>query len=401
LVERKKILKKLIKDLHKGEPTQEVKKKIKDILGSVTQIEISEVEEELINEGLPIEEIHKLCDIHLSVFKESIEKAKPSVSIGHPINILLEEHMKLLEFGNDLVKLLKLISATIDSTPKNIEGLSNIIKHLKESESHYLREENVLFPYLEKHGITQPPSIMWMEHDKIRAMKKSIYEELENYHEAKTKVFAKKLVESAIGLAEMLSNHFYKENNVLFPTALKVIEKEEWKDIRIQFDEIGFCCFTPKTSLSVFKEEVEAKSELEVEGVTHLETGNLLKDEIEAILNKLPLDITFVGRDDKVKYFSQSKDRIFVRTKAIIGRKVQQCHPKKSVHIVSKILESFKNGKRDVADFWIKMNDRLIYIRYFPVRSKDGKYLGCLEITQDITDIKDIEGEKRLLDWKQ
>ena len=401
MVERKNILKKLIKELHEGESTQEVKKKIKEILGSVTQIEISKVEEELINEGMPIEEIRRLCAIHLSVFRESIEKEKPSVPIGHSINILLEEHKKLLEFGNDLVNLLKVKSATIDSTPNEMERLSNIIKHLRESESHYLREENVLFPYLEKHGITQPPSIMWMEHDKIREMKKSIYEELENYHETRTKTFARKLEESAIGLVEMLSNHFYKENNVLFPTALKVIEKDEWKDIRMQFDEIGFCCFTPKSSLSVFKEEVEAKSVLEVEGVTCLETGNLLKDEIEAILNKLPLDITFVGKDDKVKYFSQSKDRIFVRTKAIIGRKVQQCHPKKSIHIVSKILESFKNGKRDVADFWIKMNDRLIYIRYFPVRNKDGKYLGCLEVTQDITDIKDIDGEKRLLDWKQ
>jgi len=130
------------------------------------------------------------------------------------------------------------------------------------------------------------------------------------------------------------------------------------------------------------------------------ETGSLSKVEIESILNTLPVDITFVDRDDTVKYFSQGKKRIFTRTKAIIGRKVQLCHPQKSVHIVNRILEAFKTGKKDVAEFWIQKNNRIIYIRYFAVKDKDGKYLGTLEVTQDITDIKKIEGERRLLNWK-
>jgi PAS domain S-box-containing protein len=128
------------------------------------------------------------------------------------------------------------------------------------------------------------------------------------------------------------------------------------------------------------------------------ETGNLFFDEIEAILNTLPVDITFVDRDDKVCYFSQTKERIFLRTPAIIGRKVQQCHPEKSVHMVNRILDDFKEGKRDKAQFWIKLNDRFILIQYFAVRNKKGTYLGCLEVTQDITEIKKLEGEKRLLD---
>ena len=145
---------------------------------------------------------------------------------------------------------------------------------------------------------------------------------------------------------------------------------------------------------------LSSKREDKREGVVHFETGALSKDEIEAIFNALPVDVTFVDRDDTVRYFSQSKDRIFVRTKAVIGRKVQQCHPQKSIHIVNRILEAFKNGSRDVAEFWINLKDRLVHIRYFPVRNKDGEYLGVLEVTQDITDIKRIEGEKRLLDWK-
>lgn len=134
--------------------------------------------------------------------------------------------------------------------------------------------------------------------------------------------------------------------------------------------------------------------------VIEFETGTFSMEELEALLDTLPVDVTFIDKDDRVRYFSQSKDRIFVRAKAVIGRKVQKCHPQKSVHVVEKILNAFKNRKKDVAAFWINLNDRLIFIRYFAVRNKEGEYLGCLEVTQDLTDIKKIEGERRLLDWK-
>jgi len=136
---------------------------------------------------------------------------------------------------------------------------------------------------------------------------------------------------------------------------------------------------------------------LEKKEAIRLETGMLSKEEIETILDTLPIDLTFVDKDDTVRYFSQTRERIFPRTKAVIGRKVQQCHPQKSIHIVNQILEDFRKGKRDVAEFWINLQGKLIHIRYFPLRSKNGEYMGCLEVTQDITDIKKIEGEKRLL----
>ena len=130
------------------------------------------------------------------------------------------------------------------------------------------------------------------------------------------------------------------------------------------------------------------------------ETGTLSEEEVGAILDSLPVDISFVDKEDAVKYFNKAGKRIFARTKAVIGRKVQLCHPQKSVHIVNNILEAFKTGKKDAAEFWIQMNDRLIHIRYFAVRDKNGKYLGTMEVTQDLTNIKKIEGEKRLLHWK-
>jgi PAS domain S-box-containing protein len=136
------------------------------------------------------------------------------------------------------------------------------------------------------------------------------------------------------------------------------------------------------------------------ERILQFGAGSLSKEEVEALLDTLPVDVTFVDKEDTVKYFSKDAKRIFVRTKAIIGRKVQLCHPQKSVHIVNRILDAFKTGKKDVAEFWIQKDNRLIHIRYFAVRDKDKKYLGTIEVTQDITDIKKIEGEKRLLDWK-
>ncbi|MCX6815116.1 MAG: PAS domain-containing protein [Candidatus Aenigmarchaeota archaeon] len=127
-----------------------------------------------------------------------------------------------------------------------------------------------------------------------------------------------------------------------------------------------------------------------------LSSGSLSKEEIEAIFRTQPIDITFVDKKDTVRYFSQSPGRIFARTPAVIGRKVQQCHPPKSIGKVNRILADFRNGRKDVASFWISLKGRMVYIRYFAVRNKKGRYLGCLEVTQDITDIKGIEGEKRL-----
>jgi len=133
-----------------------------------------------------------------------------------------------------------------------------------------------------------------------------------------------------------------------------------------------------------------------------LEKGSLTREEISAIFNTLPFDLTFVDSENSVKYFNNpyARERIFARTEAVIGRKVQNCHPRKSIHAVNKILEAFKNGERDVAEFWINHRGRLIYIRYFAVRDRSGRYLGTLEVTQDITDLKKIEGERRLLNWK-
>ena len=403
---KKKIMKKIIAQLHSGTPVSEVKETFKRVLGGIGPLEIAKIEQELIKEGMPRKEIQRLCDVHLAVFREQLEKQKLEVPLGHPISILAEEHKILLQLSEKLNTIVNRIqeASNVGDVADEAKQLKHIAEELLDAEKHYLREENVLFPFLEKHGITEPPAVMWIEHNQIRDTKKQLYSIVKNYSAISFQDFRKQLGETAKSLGNILSSHFFKENNILFPTALRVVTDEEWKDIRKEFDEIGYCCFTPQhlTEMPPTEEIEKRKTETIIapKGMLQFETGVLSKEEVEAILDSLPVDISFVDREDRVKYFNKAEERIFVRTKAVLRRKVQLCHPQKSVHIVDKILESFKTGKKDVAGFWIQKDKSLIHIRYFAVRDRNGKYLGTMEVTQDITDIKKIKGQKRLLDWK-
>jgi PAS domain S-box-containing protein len=396
---KKELLKSFIRRLHNGEDPNQIKREFQAAFKDAGPAEIAQAEEELIKEGMPQEEVHRLCDVHIAAFQDALEKEHTLAPAGHPIHTLMEEHKILLGYAGELKKVAGKLQGTgsYEAAEEDIEQIVDIEQCLKDSENHYLREENVLFPHLEKHGVTQPPAIMWMEHDKIRAMKKSLYEVIDNRKNIAFHDFVKRLNEGATALAEMLTSHFYKENNILFPTAIKMFSESEWQEVTTQFEEVGYCCFTPESGKVIMSEKAVEVVASRIEGMVPFETGPLSVDVVEAIFNNLPVDITFVDKDDTVQYFSQSKDRIFVRTKAVIGRKVQQCHPEKSIHVVNQIVSDFKNKKRQVAEFWLPIDERLIYIRYFPVWDKAGEYLGVIEVTQDITDIKKIEGEKRLL----
>ncbi|MEM3873881.1 MAG: DUF438 domain-containing protein [Candidatus Bathyarchaeia archaeon] len=403
--ERKKVLKEILRQLHAGIPPEQVKERFRQFLEGVSSLEIAKIEQELVSEGVSREELQRLCDVHLAIFKEHLEKQRVEVAPASPIGILLEEHKMIQQIAERLGVLAEKMqkAESQDAATVELSQLRHVVDELLDAEKHYLREENALFPVLEKHGISEPPAIMWMEHNQLREKKKQLKALIENAAKMDFPDFKRQLSELAKVVSDMLNSHIYKENNILFPAALRVVTEHEWTSIMEDFDEIGYCCFTPehliaKPAKTVEKPAVEEKAM--PEGMLHFETGSLTKEEIEAILNTLPVDITFVDKDDAVKYFSKADKRIFVRTKAILGRKVQLCHPQKSVHVVNKILEAFKKGERDVAEFWIQKGDRLIHIRYFAVRDKDGKYLGTMEVSQDITDLKKIEGEKRLLDWE-
>jgi DUF438 domain-containing protein len=238
---------------------------------------------------------------------------------------------------------------------------------------------------------------MWGVDDEIRDAIKEVNQQLTNYDGAKESTSEK--LEAAVSRVEEM---IFKEENILFPMVLDTLNEDEWLKIAKESSEIGYCLYEPKMEWKPVKVDVEEKVQTQGDepiekGYHKFETGILSGEEIEAIMNTLPVDITFVDKDGTVKYFTQGKERIFPRTKAVIGRQVQNCHPPASVHIVEQIVEDLKSGKKDQEDFWIRMGDRYVSIRYFAVRDKNGEFLGTLEFTQDIAPIQAIKGEKRLV----
>lgn len=396
----KEAIKQLLRRLHAGEPVEQLKSEFAEVLSQLRPGQIALIEQELIDEGVSPDEIRRLCDLHLEVFHEALERIKLDVPQWHPIYILVEEHGVVLSLAQKLNEAVSELASAPDQNAidAQIEVARDVANHFIEYERHMEREENALFPFLERHGVTQPPAIMWSEHNEFRELRKQLVGLVEGGYGDDIRAFVEQLHELSGKLSSHLASHYYKENNVLFPMALHLLGDDEWRAIRADFDEIGYCCFTPQVEApgEVISEAPPTEA---LKGTVQFGTGALTAEQLEAMLNSLPFDITFVDADDTVRYFNSPIDgRIFVRTKAILGRKVQQCHPQSSLHVVNRLLEEMKSGERDVAEFWINKRGRLIHIRYFAVRDASGRYLGCMEVTQDITDIKLIEGEKRLLD---
>jgi len=267
-------------------------------------------------------------------------------------------------------------------------------------EKHYQRKENLLFPFLEKHKITGPPTVMWGKHDETRELLKGAIETLKateqiSVTEAKATIDLV-LKPASTAIEEMI----YKEEEILFPMCLDTLSDGEWYEIYNQRVEIGFCLYGPTDTWKPVGIEHE-KVAVADNGKIQLPSGSMTVTELTALLNTIPFDLTFVDKDDSVRYFTQGKERIFARNRAILGRKVQRCHPPSSVHIVEQILDDFKSGRQDNFAFWINMGGRFIHIEYFALRDNEGNYHGTLEVSQDLTKKRKLAGEQRLLSYSK
>ncbi|WP_227765910.1 DUF438 domain-containing protein [Zhaonella formicivorans] len=392
---RQEILKGIIRDLHAGQSPESLKERFADLIRNFGPSEIAEMEHQLIAEGMPEQEVKRLCDVHVAVFKSALEQqARPELLPGHPIHTFRKENEAINKVVNSLQEILAQLKASPKASLNDYrQPLTDQLTLLQEINKHYLRKENQLFPMLEKHDVSGPSKVMWQFHDDVRALFKEVNIALANNEKDK---FLPALEQLLTTISEMI----YKEENILFPMSLEKLSEEEWGRVRIGEEEIGYTLIKPGTEWqppqgmnapTVGKDEVSDQ--------LNLDTGSLTAEQINLILTHLPIDITFVDEHGKVSYYSQGRERIFPRSPGIIGRQVQNCHPADSVHIVNKIVEEFKKGTKSSADFWLEINGRFIYIRYFPVRDKTGKYRGIVEVTQDITKIRALQGEKRLLDW--
>lgn len=389
---RQNVIKELIRDLHEGKTVDEVKHKFERAFAGVSATEISEAEQALINEGLPVEEVQRLCDVHAAVFKGSIEEIHASVDVsdipGHPAYVLKVENMLI----NVLVDN-KLMPVLVDKSDPNFrEKLDEALKEIYQVDIHYAKKENLLFPYLEKYGVTAPPKVMWGVDDEIRDEIKDLRREVQS-----DKTDIGNIIERGKALAEKIKDMIFKEENILLPMLIDMLTEDEWKQISKDSVEYGNLVDNiPEWNPQGERQKILKAEESEPD-VISLPTGVLKKNELEALLNTLPLDITFVNKEGLVKYFSQSEERIFARTTTVLGRHVTNCHPPTSVHIVEKIVEDLQSGKKEHEDFWIRMGDKYVFIRYFAVRDKDKNFLGVLEVTQNIAPIQEITGEKRLM----
>ncbi len=399
---RKDRLKELILKLHQGKSPELVRKELIDILHSVPYGEVVEVEQELISEGLPESEVLKLCDIHGEVLEGHVDQSgSKDIPEGHPVDVFKQENLELKKVTGKTRDLLDSVPKVPEKTFGNFRNvLLSCFNDLMDVDKHYQRKEYLMFPYLEKKDITGPPKVMWGKHDEIREQLKGCMALLKE-----SELTKHDLLESLelifYPVVKALDDMIQKEEEILFPMAMDVITEEDWWNIHQQTLEFGFTLYDPQVEWvpEEFERKQDHAAEKDGDGTIQLSSGSFTAKEIMAILNTVPVDMTFVDKEDKVKYFSQGSHRIFTRSRSIINRDVRLCHPPGSVDIVEKILEDFKSGKASHAPFWIQMKGKFILIEYYALRDEKGVYLGTLEVSQDLTNARSLEGEQRILSY--
>lgn len=381
--EKMDTLRTIIRELHEGGDIDDLKKQFNDLIEDVSPVEIPRMEQKLIDEGMPLEELTRLSALHVQIFQDALDKhEKLDMPPGHPIHSFMKENAEAERLCEEIM--------SIVSGSGSSEDLAGLIDELSKIDLHFLRKENQLFPRLESHDMTGPSKVMWAIHDEIRASIK----------EARSKT-GEDLPSHLEELVTAVRDMNFKEESILYPLCRDTLTEEEWVLVRNGEEEIGYSWIEPDEGWEPDIEEIaaETKPEIPRDGMIKLDTGVLSIEALNLMLKHLPVDIQFVDAEDKVAYYSDTPVRIFPRSPGVIGREVRKCHPPKSVDIVSRILEEFKAGTRDFAEFWITLNERFLHIKYVAVRDKEGTYIGTVEVSQDITDLRKLEGQQRLLDW--
>ena len=390
---RQEVLKGIIRDLHQGVEMTVLKRRFQELIRDIDPSEIARMEQRLMAEGMPESEVKRLCDVHVEVFKESLSaQDAPVVPQGHPLHTYMLENRAAEGILHELDHVLAKLGDAPDKAafaPLQ-QSLAKIVEQLGGIDLHFLRKENQLFPVLEVHGITGPSQVMWALHDDIRVALKSATSGVRN-------AVVPDVASTLRYLSKSMRDMIYKEERILFPMAKDLLTDAEWGRVRQGEEEIGYAWVRPAADWAAGEETPDQQPARA--GTVRLDTGVLTVEQVNMLLKHMPVDISFVDENDEVRYYSATKDRIFPRSPGVIGRKVQNCHPPKSFSMVQKILDEFRAGRRDKADFWIQMKERFLLIQYFAVRDEKGAYKGTLEVSQDVTEIRKLEGQKRLLDW--
>jgi hypothetical protein len=411
-------LKDVIRGLTEGEPLPEVRRRLALVVRQCDATEVAQAEQQLIEQGVPIKRIMDMCDLHAQAVQDVVvEESYALVPPGHPVDTFRRENTALRELAAQLLAALEeLASDEGEPAPALAARVRADCALLMDVDKHYQRKEHLLFPFLEKRGITGPSTVMWGKHDQVRTLLGSLCEAVAAAPRSSVgwAAVASEIAEPTIAALESM---IVKEERILLPMALRQLTETEWAEVAEQSPQFGYCLADPaaawpprasaptalgthSAAAGVAPVAARTRTSAESAGALVFPTGALSFAQLERLFATLPVDLTFVDADDRVRFFSEGRNRIFHRAKAVIGRKVQNCHPPASVSVVERILSDFRSGAQDVAEFWIEMHGRFVHIRYFAVRDDDSAYLGTLEVTQDLTRERALQGERRLLQYE-
>ena len=389
--ERIEQLELLFQGILKGENLRELVDANKILIENCIPSDVIYLVDKLVLSETPINELKKGINKLLNLLYKTITEYNYFPPKSESYLGCLIENNKVLD---EKLKLLKPEIRELNSNPDDIEKKQNLhqqFSELDKFESFYAIKENVLFPVIEKHiPEFRCLKVMWSFHDDIRRNLKLALKELQNEN-IDLKVFNR-------AAGDLFFNMYaikFREERILYPLVEAKIPEKELNALFEESFEIGFPFYTPKIK------PLEVLNKTKKDDLMDLETGFLSLEQIKLLFNHLPVDITFVDENNKVRYFSTPEKRIFRRTKSIIGRDVHNCHPPESVHVVEQIVDAFKAGKKSKASFWINMKGEMYLIQYFAIRNEKGEYKGVVEVSQEITEIQNLEGEKRLLDWEE
>ena len=419
---KKEILKDVLRAIHSGISPSELKAKFRDVLANVSPIEIPLIEQELVKEGVSVNDILKLCDLHVELFREYLASRElQGVPRGHPVDLLMRENEWILKQAEALGVYAQALlnSSSLDELKQYMRSIQLILRELRKIRVHYRKVQMLIFPYLERRGIIAVPRVLWGREDQVITKLRQVALDLEKQGDNVDRNLVQQIVPRLMEVSSEIAELVFRENKILYPAVYALFSEGEWAAIAEIADEIGYIVepgekewkpsskpvYPYELEVTVTREQLdklppEFRNAIEQRGIQpesyqirregdiELETGYLTPVEIEGIFRSLPLELTYADTSDHVRFFSESEiTGGFVRTKTILGRRIPFCHPPRLENYVMVNVEAIKKGQFKYREFWTRMGDRIIRVLIAPVKSRDGKLLGVLEIVEDLTEV--------------